>query len=298
MKKYLICFLIGLTSLTFGQSAEKSGMTFLKIGFGARNIAMGDLGVVTADNSTAGFYNPALLTNNSTGVSFTHTNLMEDVSSEMIGVTFSAFGLPFAIGLNTTSVSDIEVRTQPGEAEATFDANYFYGSLSTALNITEDLSAGVTVKYLYENLFSDEATGLGADIGVYYKELVTDLNVGASVNNLGSMNQLRNEETTLPASFNIGGSYTLLGNGSSIESTIAAGYKRYLEAESNHLQIGGELSYDRIIALRVGYVSGFESKDLSYGLGVNWGSFSFDYAFMPIQYGLGNSSFITIIYSF
>ncbi|MBU1100444.1 MAG: PorV/PorQ family protein [Bacteroidetes bacterium] len=298
MKKNFVYIVLLLTSITFGQNAEKSGMTFLKIGFGARNIAMGDLGVVTADNSTAGFYNPALLTKDSYDVSFTHTNLMEDVSSEMIGVTFTAFGLPFAIGLNTTSVSDIEVRTKPGEVEATFDANYFYGSLSTALEITDDFSAGVTIKYLYENLFSDEATGLGADFGIYYKGLMSDLDLGASINNVGSMNQLRSEETTLPSSFNVGASYILLGNGSKIESTIAAGYKRFLEAETSHVQVGGEFSYDRIIALRVGYVSGFESKDLSYGIGLKWGSFGFDYTFIPVEYGLGNSNFITITYSF
>jgi hypothetical protein len=292
-----IIFVVIFSSLIFGQSAEKSGLAFLKIGYGARNIALGDVGFVIADGATAGFYNPALLQINSYQASFTHSSYMQDVKSEMFGASFTLFNLPFAAGINTTSVSNIEIRTRPGEAEGTFNAHYFYGSLSTAFCLIENLKVGVTGKYLFENFYSDQATGWGLDLGLLYKTSIENLNIAAAMNNLGTMNELRNEKTVLPTSAALGLSYnTTLGE--SFLLTAAAGYKRFLKAESNHIHSGLEVVYDNTIAARVGYLSGFETKDFSYGVGLNWGSFNFDYAFVPNDYGLGNSSYLTIICTF
>ena len=45
MKKIAIIFLL-ITSFALGQSAGNAGMSFLKIGFGARHLAMSDFGIV------------------------------------------------------------------------------------------------------------------------------------------------------------------------------------------------------------------------------------------------------------
>ncbi len=47
MKKILVLIFIS-AGIISAQSATSSGLSFMKSGFGARNIAMGDLGVVTA----------------------------------------------------------------------------------------------------------------------------------------------------------------------------------------------------------------------------------------------------------
>ncbi|MBT8386938.1 MAG: hypothetical protein KJO12_05960, partial [Ignavibacteria bacterium] len=60
MKKlYLLIFLA--SSLAMAQSAGNSGLSFLKFGFGARNIAMGDAGASASNDLTALFYNPSRL---------------------------------------------------------------------------------------------------------------------------------------------------------------------------------------------------------------------------------------------
>ena len=298
MKKVFAYILLCSAITTFAQQVEKTGLTFLKNGFGARNIAMGDLGVVISDEATGHFYNPAILQKGNYNASFTHSNLMQDVTSEMIGASFTFLDMPFAIGINTTSIADIEVRTKPGEADSKFNANYFFGSFSTAYDINEKISVGITGKYLYENLFSDDATGWGLDAGIFYKNVFNNFNFGASLQNLGSMSKLRQEATKLPSSLNAAVSYDYSFDSASLDVTVAAGFKRYLDAESNHFQMGGEVEYNNIIALRAGYVSGLEAKDLSYGMGIKWESFSFDYAFVPVDFGLGNSSYITLIYAF
>ena len=136
----ILLTLIAISTLTFPQSAGNSGLSFLKFGFGARNIAMADAGTAGSNDLTALYYNPAILTmNDHNEVLFMHNEWIQDVRSEMLGVKSFVFGIPFAFGFNVTNVSDIEIRTKPGEPESTFDANYFFGSLSTAFKLSDEI---------------------------------------------------------------------------------------------------------------------------------------------------------------
>lgn len=295
--KYL--FLFFLSSTLFAQSAGESGLAFLTFGFGARNVAMSDLGVVAANDLTALNYNPSLLAvNNKTQLSFTHNSLFQDLSSEMFGVSFSAFGLPIAVGINTTTIANIEVRSQPGDVESIFNAHYFAGSISTAYELIDNFYAGATIKYLYENFFSDDANGLGFDFGISYEGLVNGLSLGAAIRNLGSMNELRSQSTKLPTDLRIGAAYNYSITNSRLDFTLLSGFQKYLEQTDSHLHLGGEVVYDKMFSLRVGYASGYDSKSISTGFGIKWKGINLDYAFVPFKYGLGDSHIITIIYSF
>lgn len=296
MKKiYLIILLVSLQ--TFAQNVGESGLAFLKHGFGARNIAMGDFGVASANDLTALNYNPALLTMTEySQIAFSHNSLFQDLSSEVFGASFKAFGLPFAIGANTTNIQNIEIRTKPGEAEGTFNAHYFFGSISSAYRINSDLSFGATLKYLYESLYSDESTGLAFDFGLSYKNLVEGLTLGAALKNLGSMSSLRSESTELPNDLSVGAAYDLyLGN---IRLTTAFGIRNYLKEEKSHTHFGGEFAYKEKFFARFGYFRGYESKNLSTGFGVNWNSLNLDYAYVPVKFGLGDSHIISLTYTF
>ncbi|RJP58946.1 MAG: hypothetical protein C4543_07480 [Ignavibacteriales bacterium] len=297
MKKILFTLIIA-TSI-FAQSAGSSGLSFLKSGFNARNIAMGDLGVASAHDVSALYYNPALLADYvSPQLTFSHNQLMQDVSGQMLGASFPLFGLPFAFGLNTTSVSGFEMRTRPGEPESTFNVHFFNASLSTGFYLYEKLSFGMTVKYLYENLFSDDASGLGFDLGVSYKNIIEGLDLGLSYRNMGSMEKLRNVETELPTDLRIGAAYNFPLTSIQSDITLTGGMQKYTKSEDTHLHVGAEIFYDNLIALRGGYMSGYESKGLTAGLGLLWNGINFDYAFVPYDYGLGDSHIISLMYTF
>lgn len=298
MKKFLFLFILLGVNL-FAQTAGSSGLSFLKLGFGARNIAMSDFGAAGVNDLTALHYNPAMLdTARGPQLAISHNQLIQDVFSEMIAGSFSIFGLPFAVGVNTTSVPGIEIRTQPGDPQATFNAHFFSASISTAHPITEDITAGATVKYVYESMLSDNATGLAFDLGVKYTGLMENLTFGASMRNLGSMNELRTTATKLPADLRIGFSY--LYPLESIKSVLnaVAGYQKYTSTSDNHIHVGAELLYDGFLALRAGYMSGYDSKSISAGLGVVWGKLNFDYAYVPYKYSLGDSHIISVAYNF
>ena len=299
MKKILLFTIISFTTL-FAQSAGNSGLSFLKLGFGARNIAMGDAGASAAHDVTALFYNPANLAGNyDNQLMLMHNEWIQGVKSEILGAKTVIFGLPVAAGFNVTTINDIQIRTRATtEPDATFNANYFFGSLSTGFNITSNVAAGFTVKYLYEGLYTDEATGWGFDLGAHYKTDIEGLSAVAVVKNLGSMNKLKNEKTKLPTQINIGPAYTFDLPGGDFAVTAAAEYLKYTAETGSHLNAGAELVYHKLIALRGGYQSGYESKNFSGGLGLMWGNLNFDYAFSPFQYGLGVGHSISLSFKF
>ena len=301
MKKILFTFLLG-TSFVFAQSAGNSGLSFLKFGFGARNIAMGDAGNSASNDLTALFYNPARLTlidNNE--VLFMHNRWIQDVNSEVFGIKWEMFGIPIAAGFNYTAVNDIEIRTQPTSPEypvPTFDAKYFFGSLSTGFNVTKNIAAGATVRYLYEGLLNDEANGWGFDLGVCYTSPINGLTFSSVLKNIGSMDALRNEATKLPTDFRLGSAYNFKIESAKLDLIAVGEFQKYLDTDDIHFNLGGDAVYEQTFALRLGYQTGYESKGFTGGIGLIWGSLRFDYAYMSFSLGLGNANLFSILFKF
>lgn len=298
MKKFLLIFILA-SSYIFAQSAGNTGLSFLKFGFGARNIAMGDAGASVSNDLSALYYNPsrlALVEKNE--ILIMHSSWIQDVNSELFGIKWNMFGLPWAIGLNYTSISDIEIRTRPGEPDSKFDANYFFGSLSTGFYVWDKLSFGTTIKYLYEGLLSDEANGLGFDFGLNYETPFKGLSVSTVIKNIGSMNTLRNAETQLPTDFRLGSAYKFGVESAKLDFIAVAEIQKYLDTEDIHFNLGGDIIYDEIFALRVGYQSGYEAKSFTGGIGLMWGSLRFDYTYMPFSLDLGNANLFSLQFKF
>jgi hypothetical protein len=296
MKKTLLAVII-LSFTSLAQDAGSTGLSFLKFGFGAKNIAMGDAGNALSNDVTSLFYNPAKLSiNENSEIMLMHNEWIQDVRSEVLGARTVIFGLPVAIGLNVTTISDIEVRTRPGEPEAIIDANYFFGSISTGFKVTDKIGTGLSLKYLYEGLLNDEATGFALDLGVYYLTPVEGLTASASVRNLGSMNQLRTEETKLPSEIRAGVSYErkLTDN---FDLLTGAEILKYFES-TTHANLGLEVLYSKVLALRGGYQTGFEFRGFTAGAGIKWGSLHFDYAFLPFSMGIGNANLFSLQFRF
>lgn len=297
-KKIILAFFF-FVNLISAQTAGNSGVAFLKLGYGARNVAMSDLGVVGGNELNAFNYNPSLLSvQNQTQLSFTHNSLFEDLSSEMFAGSFNAFGIPLAINLNTTSISNIEIRTTPGEAISRFNANYFSAGISTAYQVFSNIHTGLTAKYIYENIYSDQASGFGLDFGFTVTGLTEGLSLGAALRNIGSMNQLRNEATKLPEDLRAGAAYSFNFGESKLKINTLTGIQKYLDTDDLHFHIGAEVNYDDSFYLRGGYASGYDSKNLSMGFGIKWKSLNIDYAYVPVKYGLGDSQIFTFIFSF
>ncbi|HQF42717.1 MAG TPA: PorV/PorQ family protein [Ignavibacteriaceae bacterium] len=297
--KQLLLLLLLTTTVAYSQSAGNTGLSFLKYGFGARNIAMGDAGTALSNDLTNLFYNPAKLAlTDGSEVLFMHNEWIQDVRSEVVGAKTTIFGLPFALGFNVTSVDGIEYREIPGEPITTFNANYFFGSLSTGFFVTDEISMGLSFKYLYEGILNDEATGFGFDFGINYVLPYEGATASIVLKNVGSMNELRNESTKLPAEVRIGTAYTYSLEDTKFDFTGGVEFQKYLDTDDNHFNFGAEVLYNKLIALRAGYQSGFESRGFTTGAGLMWGNLKFDYAFLPFNLGLGSANLFSLQFKF
>lgn len=296
MKKILCLLVISLAvHVSFAQSAGVTGLSYLKIGIGARNMALGDNGATFATDATSLFYNTANIAANSASEIFVmHNSWIQGVSAEALAVKFNFLGLPIAVGLNSTNISDIEIRQIPGDAEGTFNAHYFSAGIGTGVTLLKNLNAGIGMKFLYEGMFSDESKGFGLDLGLTYDHVIDNLTAVAVIRNIGSTTELRYESTKLPTDIRIGGIYDLPEMQKFFTTKISAEYQKYTAQTDSHIDLGLEAVYDAMFALRFGYMTNYESKGFTAGIGFRWNIVDVDYAFTPFKYDLGSSHTVSI----
>ncbi|MFZ4592308.1 MAG: PorV/PorQ family protein, partial [Ignavibacteria bacterium] len=195
----LILMFVLFTGISYSQNdgAGNTGLSFLKLGIGARSIAMGEAYSSLADDGTAFIYNPARMNASENGnVTAMFNKTMLDMTTNYVGAKFRIKKLGIGLGLLKTTVSDIEVRNTPGAPIDKFNADNFSGGISLSYEVYQNLSVGVTGKLIYEKLYIDESSGFGMDFGANY--IYKNLSVAAVINNVGSMNPLRVEKTPMP----------------------------------------------------------------------------------------------------
>ena len=291
--------LIGGVPHLFAQPGQ-SGMAFLKLGVSGRGTAMADAGSAFVTGAAATYYNPAGLipvesTPAASQLMFMHREWIQDTRMEFLGTSI-ALGDDNALGasINSTTVSDIEIRTRPGPADGTFTSREFSIGLSFAHRFTSDLRIGVTGKFLYQKIFVDEGSGYAADLGAIWKSPVDSLTNGAALCNIGTMGALRSERTTLPSLLRVGPAYALGVDQGQMEATFAADFVRIFPEKRDYLNAGAELRFNSFVAARGGYQFGSEGRGLTLGVGISYGVLVLDYAFAKISSDLGDAHTISL----
>jgi len=283
---YILAFLLAAGSLH--AQASNTGMTFLRLGVGARSVAMGEAAVASATDGTAPYYNPAALSfAKQNDITLMHKSWITDVTTEYLGAAVQGETVALGFSFNATNVGGIDVRTQPGESQGTFNFHDLAVTGSASVKATDDLAVGVSAKFLYEKIYVDEASGYAFDIGALYS-VTPSLSLGVSASNLGSMNEMKDDPIELPALIRAGAAYT----GALTDRfaySVNGDVVNVFSGSTTHLHMGGEVSFDETFALRAGYQTGYEARSFSGGVGVAYGMLRFDYAFVPLQSGLGTS---------
>jgi hypothetical protein len=297
-----VILLVARPSLLFSQAGQ-SGFAFLKLGLSARGVAMGDAMSAAATGAAATDYNPAGLLrapgeSNDVEIMFMHKEWIQDTRMEFLGAAVpldddNALGA----GIATTTVSGIEVRLRPGPADGTFTARELAAGLSFARRITPEVRLGVTAKFLYQKIYVDDASGFALDAGGVWQTPLENLTVGGMVANLGTMSNLKDVKTSLPALLRIGPAYRFSFNEGSMGVLGAADVMRVFPESKNYLNTGGEITFNKLVAARVGYQFGSEGRGLSAGLGLRYGRFTLDYAFAKLSSELGDGHTLSLALS-
>jgi hypothetical protein len=147
------------------------GGAFLRMGFGARPMALANTIVNAGDDAFAGFYNPAYVAG-IRKIQLAANYSFLSLDRELHGVSF-VFPLPQLASVNflwlQVRTTDIDGRDFDGNPTGIFSSseNLFQGTF--ARQFTPRLTLGLSFKIFYSVLSRVSAHGSGFDLGVQYK---------------------------------------------------------------------------------------------------------------------------------
>ena len=285
--------------LVAGAQADGVGTTganFLKVGVGARPLAMGSAFSALADDANAINWNPAAMSEiKQRNVTASYNSLLKDQNQG-----FLAYAAPssqskgaFGVGLNYLIVSNIEKRAGDTEtADSTFNNSNFalVGSYGRPVLI-DGLSLGVNLKYIRTMLDTFSGNAMALDAGALYHTGIPNLAAAFTLQNFGS----RIGPDPLPFLFKGGAAYKLFGQ----RLVLASDLDWQVTDQRAYWDIGGEFWAHKQLALRFGYQFGRGQDRLNssmvgigFGFGLKFERVNMDYAFLPFG-NLGDTHRIT-----
>ena len=312
--KYLIAKFLLLLGLSVSSFAQQSGLDMLTIGPDAEALGLNE--AVTAELLGASnlYTNPAnLALEESSSLNATYTLWIGDLTHTHAGVNFRKGSRALAFGFIGSQVEDIPLRDQPGPSDGSFNISTLSLSGGYAYRFGP-LSLGAAGQYLRQEYYIYDASGFAFNFGAGLRLLDGRIHVGTSLVNLGEMNKLRNESTTLPTAFRSGFDAELitftapenedlpitvnLKNDWVIPVTSVSGTTQGETTEDIYTNIAIELDIANIIMLRSGYKTGDTVRHWSAGAGVSVGSITANYALVPFETGFGTAHSIGLRYRF
>jgi opacity protein-like surface antigen len=302
MKKLFYVMSISLAlvfAINLNAQTTKTGTTatqVLKFNVGPRAIGMGGAFTAISDDITALYWNPSGTANILTNEAFfNHTALYADIRHDFAAFATNLSGLgTVGVFASVLSMDEMAVRTieNPEGTGEFFDYNTLVLGLNFSRFLTENFAIGFNVKYISENLWHMNATGLAVDIGTLYKiQILNELRIAASISNFGTKMQLSGRDATvifpsgagnenninsnieldkfdLPLIFRFGLSTDLVKEETS-RLTVAVD-AIHPNDHTEYLNTGLEYAWNEIFHVRAGYNSLFE-KDSEKGLTLGFG---------------------------
>jgi len=271
-----------------------TGFAFLKLGVGARPMAMGGAYVAIADDPTAVSWNPAGLAGLSgTRVTAAHDSWIQDFREEYAGVTSQLGRGAIGFGFTGFYTSQFDARDETGQIIGQFGFNDIAMSAGYGMRLGKGLDAGLTGSYVHEMIDQETASTFSMNLGLLYAVKQTGLTFGGAVQNLGGDASFITETFSLPLTYSLGGAFghdVMKGNG---HATLTAEY-RQAKSDDGHFNMGAEYTYKRTVSLRGGYKTGYDDQQWSVGLGVSHSWYAFDYALVPFSSDLGNANVFSL----
>ncbi|MBI3292961.1 MAG: PorV/PorQ family protein [Elusimicrobia bacterium] len=288
LARLLLALFISLAGMTLVEAGGKGTSTanFLKIGVGARAVAMGEAYTAAADDAFAPAWNPAGLSRlNYQEIGFMHNEFIQDVRYEYLSY---ARPMPdrgtFAGSLSYVTVGDIQGYDPAGGATGKLSASDLVVAASWGYPWTvrlPGLDTGVTLKLLNKRLDQQSATGIMADLGFRYQlprpTWMTRLHVGGVAQHLGPGLKFIRETSPTPRTFKLGLA------GSFLHDSLLVAWDLALPRDNSLLTaFGAEYRFRDLLALRMGYKTRDDlDRGLSYGIGLGNSQLHLDYAFVP-----------------
>lgn len=294
--KIKFILMLCLCSYNLFSQGNYSGLKFLT-NADSRINSLGETKAINSTGASALLGNPSAMNQSlKSEVQIGVIKSIQDITSQSLLVKLQN-SQTFSLGFSFVNykIADIEIREVPGDPLGTFSSQYISVGIAGAYTLIANLDIGLNAKIIYEKIYVEDATGVGIDIGAYYK-LSNNIHLACTFNSIGKMSPLYEERTKLPLSANLGAAY--LFDMYQFFNKISCEYTNYIEDKTNHISLSIESTYNDLISLRLGYITGFESKNISAGLGIKYSDFILNYGYVPYSYNLGTHHSLSINYSF
>ncbi len=296
---------------------RKSGLTgaaFLKIGVGARAVALGSAYTTVTGDINQMFWNPAgaALKGGKSQVLLSRNSWIADLSHDALAYSRDMGDMgTIGIGIVTLGLSGIDADRDavpqfvldagtfiPNDTETS--GSYDYRDLAVGItwsrHITNKLDLGITGKLIRQSIDGVSATAYAADFGAIYRTGFYGTRIGARINNLGGDLTFYDIGAPLPLIFSIGAAVDLLQNREDgMQVTVLADATKPQDGEQS-LYSAVEVQLFDMLQLRTGYKFNYQGVDdkkvdevdgtvfkadrteegMTAGLGLNFGMMGYD----------------------
>lgn len=322
---FLIIILFSLYCFqVYPQQVDYSGTSaanFLKIGVGARSMAMGDATIAVVNSAEAMYWNVASLSkiNDNFSVTVSTMDWLVDTRNSYVAAALNlegvgTFGLDFEY-LDYGKIEETTVYDQNGTGRF-FSANDMAIGFGFARKLTDRFAFGIKMKYINETLANTGADAFAIDVGAVFNTTFFDdnLSLAASIANFGtkmkftgrdlsvtytipdnpSNKQIPADLTTIewdiPLLFRFGISNYFVNNDN---WSILAAYdildSRDYDVRHN---VGMEIGFDKLFYLRGGYKFNYDEVTYTAGVGLDFSNvlnYKINLDYLYLNYGDFNS---------
>lgn len=270
-----------------GQRAGLSTLAFLKNDLNPRSAALGGASVSISPDAFALFTNPAtaadLKSFNAAISNYTvGAGIQQSYASAIIprSKNLSAFG--FSLNMLNSGAMDVRTEFQPEGTGEKFYVTNLAAGLTYSQQLSDMFSAGVTLKYIYEQIDDYSNSAVAADVSFIYKTDYHDLNFAVMIQNFGGNSSINGDG--IPSDFNrpsvpASDNYTVptvFSLGASIvpwetenQSLMLALQLNHPNDNSENYRIGVEYEYLKLLYLRAGYKVNVEGQPFpTFGFGL------------------------------
>lgn len=240
---------------------------------------------------------------------------LDDLYLDYLAVTRHVPGWgTFALSSNYLHVGEIMETTDQGDSVGWFRVYDIAVNLTYSTQVMHGLGVGGTLKYIRSQLHPDQGVGTnwGLDVGALYQfsGLLDGMRLGVSLSNVGPEISYRSDAASdpMPRLLRVGLSYTPLRHSDIGSLLLALEYNKVMvnwtkdgladELRESKRCVGLEYRYGKPdepvgVFLRGGYYYDKEASNIprgaTFGGGVKYKIFQFDFAFIEPPQDLGNT---------